>query len=231
MKHRTIFSGVLFVYLLLTASTVSALPTFQFFVEDSTPKSVGFVISVSTEFDVSSLVFPEFPDVPRHVLAMVPIAKVPAPVTVDDYWKSAVRIHPDEIPYAGALFFTSGDCSGTAWIGQFQIHGEFDSAFDPHVVIGDNIDPDVRTLYGADSAAPISVAMDFNSWIRGNNGCNPNIRNMQVSVAMDFNSWIRGNNGCNPNIRNMQAKPAILLDADLHTTYPPPYKLQFNVIP
>ncbi|MDH5764273.1 MAG: hypothetical protein OEZ51_14980 [Nitrospinota bacterium] len=206
MKHRTIFSGVLFVYLLLTASTVSALPTFQFFVEDSTPKSVGFVISVSTEFDVSSLVFPEFPDVPRHVLAMVPIAKVAAPVGPADWWKPAVVIHPDEIPYRGALFFTSGDCSGTAWIGQFQIHGEFDSAFDPHVVIGDSLDPNVRTLYGADPAAPISV-------------------------AMDFNSIINGNNGCNPAVRNMQAKPAILLDADLHATYPPPYKLQFNVKP
>ena len=36
-------------------------------------KNVGFVVSVSTEFDVRSLVFPEFPDVPRHVLVFVPI--------------------------------------------------------------------------------------------------------------------------------------------------------------
>ena len=144
MRHRIFLSGILFFCSSLLATTAFALPTFQFFLEDSTqptPQSVGFVISVSTEIDPGSLFNPGIPDLPRHVLALVPTPKVPQPQTAADWWKIGLRIYPDEIPYVNALFFTSADCSGTPWIGEFLIHAEFDPTFDPHVVIGDSIDP------------------------------------------------------------------------------------------
>ena len=204
MNTRTFISSILFICLSLTSTTVLGFPSFTHLVGDSsqpTPKNVGWVVSVSTEFDVGSLVNPSIPDVPRHVLAFVPIPKDPGP----DSWKVGLTIFPDEIPLRGALFFTSTDCSGTPWIGEFQVNGEFDPAFDPHVVIGDILDPDVRSLYTADPAAPLSAPMDFIS-------------------AITFFSL----GACSPIVRNMQAKPAILVDADLHQTFPPPYTLHFE---
>ena len=207
MRLRTLIAGILFVCLFSLTTMVSAFPTFSHIVGDSSqpePKNVGFVVSVSTEFDVGSLVNPSIPDVPRNVLTFVPIPKVPGP----DSWKVGLQIFPDEIPLRGALFFTSFDCSGAPWIGEFQVDGEFDPAFDPHVVIGDSIDPAVRTLYVADPATPLSVPMDFNS-------------------VISFFSL----GACGPVVRNMQAKPAILVDADLHQTFPPPYTLHFEFSP
>ena len=49
MRSQALLSGILFICSILTATTAFALPTFQFFVEDSSqpsPKNVGFVISV-----------------------------------------------------------------------------------------------------------------------------------------------------------------------------------------
>lgn len=207
MKTRTFICGILFLCSFSLTTTVFAFPSFTWIVVDSSqpsPKNVGFVVSVSTEFDVGSLVFPEFPDEPRNVLTFVPILKVPGP----DSWKVALLIHPNEIPLRGALFFTSADCSGTPWIGEFQVNGEFDPAFDPHVVIGDDLDPAVRTLYVADPGTPLSAPMDFNSVISF------------VSLG-----------ACAPVVRNMQAKLAILVDADLHQTFPPPYTLHFEHSP
>ena len=204
MSSRTFLSGFLFICLSLAAAPVLAFPSFTHLVGDSSqpnPKNVGWVVSVSTEFDVRSLVDPNIPDVPRHVLAFVPIPKDPGP----DSWKIGLTIFPDEIPLRGALFFTSSDCSGDRWIGEFQVNGEFDPAFDPHVVIGDVLDPDVRSLYTADPTVPLSAPMDFNS---------------VISFASE--------GACVPIVRNMQAKPAILVDADLHQTYPPPYTLHFE---
>ena len=153
MRLRVLLSSILFLFSFSLTNTVFAFPSFTWIIADSTqpsPKNVGFVVSVSTEFDVSSLVFPEFPDEPRNVLTFVPIPKVPGP----DVWKIGLLVFPDEIPLRGALFYTSANCSGTPWIGEFQVNGEFDPAFDPHVVIGDGINPDLRALYVADPATP-----------------------------------------------------------------------------
>ena len=175
-------------------------------VADSTqpdPKNVGFVVSVSTELDIISLIDPNIPDVPRHVLTFVPIPKAPGP----DSWKIGLTIFPDEIPLRGAILFTSSDCSGDPWIRKAQIDGEFDPAFDPHVVIGDNLDSSVRTLYAADTGAPFSAPI-FNS-------------------VINFNSL----GECLPANISFQAKPAILVDPDLHQTFPPPYALHFEFSP
>jgi len=211
-----LIAGILFFCSTFITTIAFALPTFEFFVEDSsqpTPKKVGFVITISTEADPRSLAFPQgigsFTGSPRHILSLLPIPKAPEPVSKEDFWKLGLLIQPDEIPYAGSIFFTSFDCSGTPWIGEFQINAEFDPTFDPHVVIRDSIDPNIRKLYVPDPTAPLSQMMNFNS------------------VLQKFNS----SGGCDSVVRNMRAKPAILLDADLHTTYPPPYKLQFDVIP
>ena len=210
MRPRTLLTGILLLGSIFIATTVSGLPTFKFFVQDSTPlapQSVGFVISVSTEIDPFSLFNPDITELPRHVLTLLPIPKVAEPQGVDDFWKLGLRVEPDEIAYLGALHFTSTDCTGSGWIADFAIDAEFGSAFDPHVVVGNGIDPDIRALYAADPAAPLSMFMQFNSISRINNGCN-----------------VIGT-------RTIQAKPAILLDANLHQTYPPPYKLQFEFTP
>lgn len=199
--------GILFSSIVLT-STALSIPTLQYSLFDSTqpqPQKVGFVVSVSTEFDVSSLVNPSVLSLPRHVLTLLLIPKVPEPPTGPDWWRIGLVVHPDQIPLRGGLFFTSADCSGTPWIGEFQVNGEFDPAFDPHVVIGDSLNPDVRKLYVADPATPLSAPMDFNSVI----------------------SFVSLGN-CGPVVRNMQAKPAILVDADLHQTYTPTYSLNFD---
>jgi len=210
MRHRTLLTGILLFCSTFITTTVFALPTFKFFVEDSTqpsPKRVGFVISVSTEIDPFSLFEPNLLDLPRHVLTLVPKPKVEQPqIVLADWWKIGLRINPDEIPYFAALHFTSTDCTGTAWIADFIINAEFVFAFDPHAVIGDSVDPNVRTLYAADPDAPFSATMDFNSILR-----------------RDF--------GCGPIARTVQAKPAILLFNDLHQTFPPPYSLNFEFIP
>ena len=210
MRSLTLVSSILFICSFLVTTTVYAFPTLSHLVVDNTqpsPKNVGFVVSVSIEFDVASLASPEIPDFPRHVLTMLPITKVPEPPTGPDWWKIGLLIHPDQIPLRGALFFTSADCSGSSWIGEFQVNVEFEPAFDPHVVIGENLNPDVRKLYVADPGTALSAPMDFNS------------------VIGQFSD------GCIPLVRNMQAKPAILLDADLHQTYPPPYALHFEFLP
>jgi len=208
MRHRTLLTGILLFCSIFITTTVFALPTFKFFLKDSTdpPKRVGFVISVSTEIDPFSIFEPNLLDLPRHVLTLWPKPKVMDPVTAADWWKIGLRVNPDEIPYAAALHFTSTDCTGTAWIVDFIINAEFDPAFDPHAVIGDSGDPNVRTVYVADPDAPFSMAMNFNSILR-----------------RDF--------GCGPIARTVQAKPAILLDADLHQKFPPPYSLNFEFIP
>ena len=199
MRHRAFLTGVLLCCSIFIATTVFGLPTIKFFVQDSTtptPQSVGFVISVSTEAEL-----------PRHVLSVLAIPKVPSPATPADFWKIGLIVSQRNIAYFAALHFTSTDCSGPAWIADFAINAEFGSAFDPHAVIGDSIDPNIRTLYVADPDAPLSTVMDFNSISRINQGCGP------VPT------------------RTIQAKPAILLDADLHQTFPPPYKLQFEFTP
>jgi len=65
---------------------------------------------------------------------------------------------------SGTLFFTSAD-SGSPWIGEYQVNVEFDPAFDPHVVIEDNLNPDVRALYVADPGTALSAPMVFSSVI------------------------------------------------------------------
>jgi hypothetical protein len=207
MRSRILLSIILFICSFSLTTTVFAFPSFTWIVADSaqpSPKNVGFVVSISTEFDVGSLANPSIPDLPRHVLVFVPIPKVPGP----DSWRIGLTLHPDEIPLRGALFFTSADCSGAPWIGEFQGDGEFDPAFDPHVVIGDILDPAVRTLYVADPGTPLSAPMDFNSII-----------------------FFGSLGACGPAVRNMQAKPAILVDADLHQTYPPSYSLFLEFAP
>jgi len=206
MKSRLLLFCILFICSFMTATTVFSFPSFTWIVGDSSqpsPKNVGFVVSVSTEINPGSLADPNVTDLPRHVLSLVPIPKVPGP----DSWIIGLRINPDEIPYIGAIFFTSADCSGTPWVSDVAIKAEFDPAFDPHVVIGDNLDPDVRKLYVADPAVPLSAPMDFNSIIRINDGCQPS------------------------GVIGRQAKPAILVDADLHQTFAPPYSLHFQFSP
>ena len=208
MRLQALLSGILFFCSILTATIAFAIPTLQFSIEDSTqptPNSIGIVISVSTEIDPPSLANPDTPDLPRHVTTFIPIPKIPQPQTLDDLWKVGLRINPEEIPFLGSVFFTSNDCSGTPWISEFLLKAEFGPTFDPHVVVGDTTDPDIRVLYAADPAAPISAAMTFNSGLRGDQ--------------------------CNPADGNFQAKPAILLSPDLHQVFPPPYKLNFVYVP
>ena len=211
MRHRTLLTGILLLGSIFITSTVFSLPTFKFFVEDSTdptPQSVGFVISVSTEatpiFIGLSTPGGGISQFPRHVLSFLPIPKVPQPQGAADYWKIGLRINSDEIPFKGSIFFTSADCSGEPWIREIQVNAEFGPAFDPYVVIGDSLNPDIRTLYAADHGTPLSAPMGFNS-------------------VIGIGEFAFSSDGCNQAVfADMQAKPAILLDADLHQTYPPP---------
>ena len=208
MRQRTLVSGILFICSILATSAALAIPTLQFSIEDSTqptPNSIGIVVSVSTEIDPVSLTNPSTPDLPRHVTTFIPIPKIPQPQTLDDLWKVGLRINPEEIPFLGAVFFTSVDCSGTPWISEFLLKAEFGPTFDPHVVVGDTTDPNIRVLYAADPATPISAAMTFNSILREDQ--------------------------CNPAGGSFQAKPAILVAPDLHQVFPPPYKLNFVFVP
>jgi len=188
------------------AGTAFALPTFQYLLVDSdTPqKNVGFVMTVSTENNPTPVTpVPPNADHSRHVLTFLPLPKAGG-----DIWKIGLRVNKQQIPYTSlGLLFTSNDCTGSPWIGELMTEPEFSATFDPHVVVGNTLNPNVRSLYVADPTTPLSPSTEFNSSINKNN-CNA----FGVPVSR-------------------RAKPAILLDGDLHTTFPGPYNLIFEFIP
>ena len=61
MRPRTLVSGILFICMYFTTSTVFSWPSFSYIMMDSSqpsPKNVGYVMSVSTEIDPRSLFDP-----------------------------------------------------------------------------------------------------------------------------------------------------------------------------
>jgi len=117
-----------------------------------------------------------------------------------------VTEHPDgELPgfdKVEAVFFDNADCTGAAWImGEPAFRGHFFNEFQTAIIVGDKADdPDERLLY-----VPVLAAAE----LRTANS----IRHEQ----------------CDPNTTiTTELVPAVLLDADLHTTFPKPYTLRLN---
>jgi len=176
---------------------------------DSPQKNVGFVATVSVpESDpfVSPGTSQPRMDLTRHVLTLLAIPKGDS-----DFWSIGLRVDPTEIPFTRqGVYFDGNFCAGQAWILESVDNLEFVTAFDPHAVVAEESTPgspdlDVRALYVADRSQPV-VAARANSLL-DEEGC-----------RILFGGLIS------------QFRPAVLLDADLHTTYPPSYDLRFELV-
>jgi hypothetical protein len=119
----------------------------------------------------------------------------------------SLQVFPDGVVASGELFFPNDDCSGVGWIRATSPSNGFPNIFQTSTVVGDGFGTggDVRRLY----AAPDNTIRQIvtGSVIFGLNAC------FDLSGSDE---------------RLLDVREAELIDADLHTLFPPPYTLNFE---
>jgi len=209
-QKKSVFGVFILVCALFAAATQAvAGVNYVLMDSDSPPKNVGFVSSVSMPENDPSVSSGSQPvmDVRRHVLTLLPVPKTGG----NEFWKVGLRVDPAEIPFTKTnVYFEGNICNGQALILEALVELEFGRTFDPHAVLPNHpipgtADLNTRVLYVADRSQPASVKVARS--ILTDEGC-----------SIFPSSFIR------------EFRPAVLIDSDLHTTYPPPYDLLFELV-
>jgi len=212
MTHKNIVFGVFVLVcgLFTPVTQVVAGVNYVLLDSDTPPKNVGFISSVSPVRPKAPLPIADPPentsaelDQGRFVLTLLPIPDSSGVVK----WILPVRVNPITMAVTlTPLYYLSFDCRGDGFIRQADVEQEFGTTFNTHVVMRTMEDPDVRALWVAD----------------------PDVRARTERVL----SFLDGD-GCHRidpvSVPPLSIRPALLLDPDLHRTYPPPYNLLFEL--
>ena len=112
------------------------------------------------------------------------------------------EVRPDGVRFQHTVLFDGVDCNGNAWLEALHVLSEvFSPAFDAAAVVPDLQNENAPMLYTNSDDLPQDIFI-----VSGlsDSGCG-DAANRVISVV-----------------------PAELLDADLHTTFPPPYTLEIQ---